>query len=648
MTSAAWNSVIPGLRLLRAALSVVLLVVITGWVLDIPATYLGQYYYNEQFLALAAGLAVAIVLLEGNTAERSGRFILANTVFAGWVLALFLYVTARFPALQLEVASAPIEAVVLGFFMILGVMESVRRKTGWFLPCLILFLIGFAFVGPHLPAVYQTRPVSFSRIMVYLSLDTNALLSQILAIAAIVVAPFIVFGYLLNNFGGSAVFSDIAARAVGKYKGGPAKVSVVGSGAFGMVSGSAVANVVAVGSVTIPTMVRAGYSRPVAGAIEAVASTGGQLIPPIMGASAFLMAELLQIPYRDVALAAVFPSLLFYLALLLSVDFEARRLDIKGDPNLSLDLDDEGTDQAAKRHRWRYLLPAAVLIYFLFWRNMSPEISGIYSTAALLIVHFTWPWYGLWNRIKGAGKGLIDAMGPISDIIVLAGAAGLVIGILNLTGVAFAITLQMLAISGGVLGILLLLTAILSIILGLGMPTVGVYVLLATLAAPALIQLGIVPLAAHMYVLYFGMLSMITPPIAIASFAAASVAQTSPWKTAFASLKVGAGVYLVPIAFVLQPELLMLGNASDLLVATARCALAIAVFSAAAVGHVARPINLPLRGLLAILAFAGVLPMGSAIPDMVLWLGSGAGAALLLWLCWPGARNAQAATETHS
>lgn len=646
MTNAAWNSVIRGLRLMRAALSVVLLVVIAGWVLDIPATYLGRYYYNEQFLALAAGLAVAIVLLEGNIIARPTRYILANTGFTFWVLALFLYVAVRFPALQLEVASAPLEAVVLGFFMILGIMEAVRRKTGWFLPCLVLFLIGFAFVGPHLPPDYQTRPVSFSRIMVYLALDTNALLSQVLAIAAIVVAPFIVFGYLLNNFGGSAVFSDIAARAVGKYKGGPAKVSVVGSGAFGMVSGSAVANVVAVGSVTIPTMVRAGYSRPVAAAIEAVASTGGQLIPPIMGASAFLMAELLQIPYKTVALAAIVPSLLFYLALLISVDFEARRLDIKGDPNLSLDLDDDSTDPAVKRHRWRYLLPAAVLIYFLFWRDMSPEISGIYSTAALLVVHFIWPWHDLWGRIKTAGRGLVEAMGPISDIVVLAGAAGLVIGILNLTGVAFAITLQMLAISGGVLGILLLLTAILSIILGLGMPTVGVYVLLATLAAPALIQLDIVPVAAHMYVLYFGMLSMITPPIAIASFAAASVAQTSPWKTAFASLKVGAGVYLVPVAFVLQPELLMLGSAGDLLLAAARCALAIAVFSAAAVGHVARPIGRPLRGVLALVALPGVLPFGSVVPDSVLWFSAGAGAALLLWLCWPGAQATPATART--
>lgn len=642
MTMAADYPIMRGLSLLRMAFSVLLMVVITGWVLDIPATYLGRYYYNEQFLALAAGLGVAIVLLEGNTMARSNWFIGVNTVFTGWVLALFLYVAVRFPALQLEVASAPLIAVVLGFFMILGVMEAVRRKTGWFLPCLILFLIGFAFVGPHLPAQYQTRPVSFSRIMVYLALDTNALLSQVLSIAAIVVAPFIVFGYLLNNFGGSAVFSDIAARAVGKYKGGPAKVSVVGSGAFGMVSGSAVANVVAVGSVTIPTMVRAGYSRPVAAAIEAVASTGGQLIPPIMGASAFLMAELLQIPYRTVALAAIVPSLLFYLALLISVDFEARRLNIQGDPNLKLDLDDENTDAASKRHRWRYLLPAGVLIYFLFWRNMSPEISGIYSTVALLIVHFIWPWHGLWGRIKMAWKGLIDAMGPISDIIVLAGAAGLVIGILNLTGVAFAITLQMLAISGGILGILLFLTAILSIILGLGMPTVGVYVLLATLAAPALIQLGIVPVAAHLYVLYSGMLSMITPPIAIASFAAASVAQTSPWKTAFASLKVGAGVYLVPVAFVLQPELLMLGSVSDLLLAAARCAIAIALFSAAAVGHVARPIGWPLRAILALLALPGVLPFGSVLPDTVLWLSAGAGVVLMGWLCWPGARPAAA------
>jgi len=616
--------------LFRAAL----LFVLAGCVLDIPAMF-GRYYYTEQFLALAAGLCAAMVLAAPG--EKWPVWLTAlNLVFAVFVLCLFLYVMVHYPQLQLELAMAPPAAVGLGLLMIAGILEAVRRRTGLFLPLLLLALAAFCFIGPHLPDSFQTRPVSFSRLVAYLALDTNALFSKILAIAAIVVAPFIVFGFLLNAFGGSAVFSTLAARLVGRYKGGPAKVSVAGSAAFGMVSGSAVANVVAVGSVSIPMMVRAGYSRPVAAAIEAVASTGGQLMPPIMGASAFLMAELLELPYRDVALAAILPSLLFYAALFLSVDFEARRLDIEGDADAAAKLAGEGGVFGRVEQGWRYMLPVAILIYLLFWENRSAEYAGLISTAALILVHLPWPLRGFFDRIVEIWKALLASMDSIGDIVMLAAAAGLVIGVLNITGVSFAITLQMLAVSGGILGVLLFLTAVLSIVLGLGMPTVGVYVLLATLAAPALVELGVQPIAGHMYVLYFGMLSMITPPIAIASFAAATVAQTDPWKTSFASLKVGAGVYLVPVAFVLQPELLLSGDWSEIALALARTLTAILLLSAAAVGHVVRPLCLPMRTAAALLALPNCLPYGSWLPDAVLWGMFVSALALSVWLVKPG------------
>ncbi|MEX2320409.1 MAG: TRAP transporter large permease subunit, partial [Saccharospirillum sp.] len=344
---------------LRSLINTLLLVSVVVWILDLPASF-GFYLYNEQFLALAAGLGTASVLLgTGSRYGPVGQWL--NLAFTALVLVLFGYVARHFPSLQLDVAAAPPAAAALGTVMVLAILEAVRRKTGLFLPILVTFLVVFAFIGPYLPADYQTRPVSFSRVAVYLSLDTNALLSTVLAIASIVVAPFILFGFLLNTFGGSAVFSRFASKMVGHYTGGPAKVSVIGSGAFGMVSGSAVANVVAVGSVTIPTMVRAGYSRPVAAAVEAVSSTGGQLVPPIMGASAFLMAELLEIQYQTVAIAAIVPSILFYLAVLLSVDFEARRLNIKGDKDIDLDLGDvasDGTPAPKQAFPGRYLLAA--------------------------------------------------------------------------------------------------------------------------------------------------------------------------------------------------------------------------------------------------------------------------------------------------
>jgi TRAP transporter 4TM/12TM fusion protein len=606
-------------------LRIALIVGIAGWAFDVPSR-IGLALYTEQYLALVIGLSTALVLLETDDRRRATPLRWAGIVFAAVVCALFIYVAVHYPQLQLSLASAPPQAVALGLIMIVGVLEATRRKTGPFLPILVLLLVAFAFVGPHLPDVFETRPVSFPRLVVYLGLDTNALFGKVMAIGAIVVVPFIVFGFLLNAFGGSAFFSGLATAAVGRFKGGPAKVSVVGSGAFGMVSGSAVANVVAVGSVSIPMMARAGYAKHVAAAVEAVSSTGGQLMPPIMGASAFLMAELLELPYRTVVVAAVLPAAFFYTALFLAVDFEARRLDIAAGSA-------EARPDAAETRRivgWPFLIPVGVLLYLLFVENRTAEFAAIYSVIAVIAVHLLFPLRHLAAKVKQVVAALLDSMSGITDIIMIAAAAGLIIGVLNITGISFAITLQMLAVSQHSLSLLLALTAVLCmcIALGLGMPTVGVYILLATLAAPALIELGVAPLAAHFYVLYFGMLSMITPPIAIASFAAATVAGSDPWKTSFASLRVGAGVYLVPVAFVLQPELLFIGDLADTLIAALRLLLSVALMTAVVIGHAARPLNPALRVAGGVLGVVNILPFSGAVADVILWGGFGIG----LWI----------------
>ncbi|MEX2320410.1 MAG: TRAP transporter large permease subunit, partial [Saccharospirillum sp.] len=296
----------------------------------------------------------------------------------------------------------------------------------------------------------------------------------------------------------------------------------------------------------------------------------------------------------------------------------------------------------------RYLLAAVYLIYLLFVENRSAEYAGLMATGALIALHMIGPLNTLWLRIRQTFSGLLSSVDAIADIIVLAGAAGLVIGILNLTGVAFAITLQMLALSGGNLAILLVITAILSIILGLGMPTVGVYILLATLAAPALVMLDVVPLAAHLYVLYFGMLSMITPPIAIASFAAASVANTSPWQTAFASLKIGAGVYLVPLAFVVQPSLLFAGGSTtDFVTALVRIILGIVLITIAAIGYLRRPVPMTMRVFVGLLSLTMVVPLGSTIADSLLWGCFVLGLALVAWLLWPASRTGALVSNTQ-
>jgi len=675
----------------RTILRATLFLAVAAWMVNLPSR-LDLALYNEQYLALVLGLATADVLLGDETTTPKPWLRVGTVALAAVVLALLCYVAWAYPTLQLALVSAPPEAVVMGLALILGVLEATRRRTGPFLPILLFIMFGFAFVGPHLPDVFQTRPVGFSRLVVYLGLDTNALFGTILYIASVVVIPFIVFGFLLNSFGGSLFFSGLATRLVGQFKGGPAKVSVVGSGAFGMVSGSAVANVVAVGSVSIPMMNRAGYPKHVAAAIEAVSSTGGQLMPPIMGASAFLMAEILEIPYQDVVLAAILPSLFFYVALMLAVDFEARRLDIRTTEEESLAL--AGGDRRIRG--WRFLIPVGVLLYYLFVERRTPEFAATLSIAALIAVFLAFPPRDVVPRVRAlfaslpkddpAGwlrgvlaalplrrflkrvallaRAVLDAMGAIGDIIMLAATAGLIIGILNITGISFAITLQIVALSGESLSILLLLTAVMSIILGLGMPTVGVYVLLATLVAPALVELGTDPLAAHFYVLYFGMLSMITPPIAVGSFAAASVAGTSPWRTSFASLRVGAGIYLVPIAFVLQPELLMIGDPGDAAVAALRLLAGVALITAVFTGHIMRTMPMAARVLAAPLAFANILPfrggnegmvpgvvedgefvLFSAGGDSLLWIAFVASVLLLVWYWRPRVAGQRRAAE---
>ena len=609
----------------RGLLQLAMLAALVAWIVDLPGR-LGLLVYTEQYLALAAGLAVALALLAPASPRPVGR--LLGFAGAGVVLAAFLVVALTYPDLERTLASPTPWAIALGVVLILGVLEAVRRRTGHFLPFLLLVLgVVALWLGPELPAALATRQVSPERLTVYLAFDTNALLSRLLHVAAVTIAPFILFGALLYGFGAGTVFTRRVAHLVRHAPGGAAKASVLGSAGFGLVSGSAVANVTTVGGLSIPMMTRAGYGRHHAAAIEAVASTGGQLLPPMMGAAAFLMAEFLEIPYRHVAMAAIAPGLLFYAALFLAIDFEARTRPA-GTPAVLAVPETEGLPVQP----WRYLIAVGVLIHLLFIEGRSPQQAGLYATAALIACHLAWPLDGFLARLSETGRQLLAATSTIADIVVLAAAAALVLGILNLTGLAFALTLQMVNLSFGLLVPLLGLVAALSIVLGLGMPTVGVYVLLSTLAAPALVALGTAPIAAHFYLLYFGMLSMITPPIAIASFAAASVAGADPWPTAFKAVRLSAAVYIIPIAFVTQPELLLTAGFWPWASALLRCLLAIALLTAATIGVVARPLGWSTRLLALGLASVNLAGVDRGLPDGLLFAAFVLGTLLLVHL----------------
>jgi TRAP transporter 4TM/12TM fusion protein len=394
--------------------------------------------------------------------------------------------------------------------------------------------------------------------------------------------------------------------AMGRFRGGAGKIAVVGSGLFGMISGSAVSNVLAVGIVTIPTMIRSGFSRYRAAAIESVGSTGGQLMPPVMGASAFIMAEFLQVSYGTVCIAAAIPALLYYACLFFHVDLEAAKERIG-----AAAIADAPSIGEVLRSGWHFLVPIGFLIAALIYPEvfrLTPEKVAIVATGILMLFALVFGYRGKRAGIPDVLKAIVDTGRVSLDIILIGAAAGLMVGIMSISGLAFGMTLQLVALSGDNLFVLLLLVAVLAFLLGIGLPTVSVYILTATLLAPALVKLGVTPMAAHMFVMYNGILSMITPPVAFAAYAAANIARTDGWTTGWIACLVGWSTFILPFLFVLTPSLLMDGPVVEIVLNLARVLFGIYLGTAAVVGFALSPLSWPARVLYGLLALAVVLP----------------------------------------
>jgi TRAP transporter 4TM/12TM fusion protein len=598
---------------MRAA--IVALVVI--WIFNIPGR-LQIPLFTEQLLSTVLGLALALCFLTFPFASKTigEEAIVAKAIERepsriGWidiVLALLslgccLYVAIRYPSLIIELATRPIGGVIVAGIIVLLVFEASRRVTGWALTLIVLALCAHALLGWMLPEQFASRPISVSRLLVYLSIDTNALLGNTLQIAVVVVVPFIIMGQVLSRCGGADFFADLASSLMGHFRGGAAKIAVMGSAFFGMISGSAVANVASVGTITIPLMKRAGFKGTTAAGIEAVGSTGGQICPPVMGAAAFLMAEYLQVPYSHVMVAAIVPAFLFYSALFIQVDLESAKLGILGQPRETLP-----SIWTVLRSGWHFVVPFAVLVGGLLWANMEAEYAALFATLVLIVLAMTVKHRGRRMRFGGVVSAVVSAGGVVIDIIIITSIAGILIGAMTITGVSFSLTQQLLTASGGSLVILLMLTAAVSFILGLPLPTVGVYVILATLAAPALVQAGLTPMQAHMFVLFNGILGMVTPPVALAAFAAATIARSDQWGTGWTAMRLSWCAYFIPFMFAYSAPLLMDGSWPAILAALADAMLGIFLGTLAVVGYFKRRISVPFRVLYAVLAALVLLP----------------------------------------
>lgn len=517
--------------------------------------------------------------------------------------------------------------VVFGTLLIIVLLEAVRRTIGIVVPIIISIFIGYAVLGPYIPIQILKHPgLSWSLFVNNMYFPDLGIYGVTLWIVSTVVFHFVLFGVLAQRIGLGQFFVDLATVAAGRYTGGLAKVSVVSSALFGTISGSSIANTVSTGSLTIPNMKKSGYPGHFAGGVEAAASAGGQITPPIMGAAAFVLAEFLEIPYSTVVIAAAIPAAMHYIGVMSIVHFKAKRLGLKGLSSNQIPLILE-----VLKRGWMTAIPLIVLIYVLF-SGYSPHMAAFWGITAVLVVGFINPNHRitLGDLIAGASQGVKYAL----SVGAVCAAIGIVVGVVNATGLGFRlgfmVTNSALGMGESLQSILLyiplinfeldqltlfislLLIAVTCILMGAGLPTTALYVMLATVAQPALGNLGIPPLASHLFVLYYGVISEITPPVCASAYAAAGIAGSNPFKTGLSAFSLGIGKLLVPMVFVYSPAMLIVLDDyftwQEFLHTVITCGLGVFLLSASVAGYFLVSMNGPSRLLFGLAGIFLVAP----------------------------------------
>ncbi len=550
------------------------------WAMQIQH-YVGLVVFREQYLALMLGIGLVTVFIavKARAKEPEGY----GVPWYDWIAVLLAimvtgYLVLRYPAMTLDIAATTPDRWALGAITVFLVLEATRRLVGWVLIWLALIFIFYARYSNFFPGVLYSPSTDWQRLGAYFYLDTNAILGLPLTVMSTIIIAFILFGRILYAMNADKFLTDAALATMGRYRGGPAKVAVAASSLFGTISGSVVSNVVMDGPITIPMMVRSGYKPHMAAAIEAVASTGGQIMPPVMGITAFLIADWLGIPYAEVVIAALFPAILYYVALFVQVDLEAAKAGLVGMPVAQLPR-----LRTVMRHGWVFLAPFAVLIYTLIGLAWEPARSAMAAVFVALAIGMLQPATRV--TLSMIWVAMVETGQTVLDLLAITAIAGLVIGSLQISGLAFGMSLILVTVAAGSLLLLLLMTAGLSIILGMGMPTAVIYILLAILVAPSLTEFGLPPLAAHLFLFYFGMLSMITPPMCIATFAAATIARCDFWKAGWFGARLGIVAYVIPFIFVFHPELLLIGEPLDIVLAIITALIGVVFLAAGVAGY---------------------------------------------------------------
>ena len=542
-----------------------------------------------------------IFLIKPSSQKHPRLSLVLDAGFAILAVVVFVYVIKVQKAIAWRVGNPNAVDMVMGVCAALLVIEAARRKVGWTLPILVGVLVIYGFAGPYMPGVLMHRGLDPGAFISSIYLSEEGIFGPPLQVAADFIMVFVLFGAFLRVSGAGEFFIDIADAAFGGMRGGPAKAAVISSGLMGCVSGSAVANVVTTGTFTIPMMKKTGYRPEVAGAVEAVSSTGGQIMSPIMGAAAFIMADFLRIPYWNVVKAAIIPAVLYYAAVFFMVDLEAAKTGLKGMPKSELPKAGE-----IMKRSGHLVIPVIVLIYLLGVVGYSAQKSAFFTIVLVVLVAALRKHTRI-NLRKFVSAMIEGAIGGL-EVAAVCACAGIVIGILMRTGLGMMLTGMLVELSHGSLPILMVLTMIASIIMGMGLPTSACYIIVVVLIAPAMVQMGVPAIAAHMFAFYFACLSNITPPVAMAAYAGASIAGSDPMRTGFQATRVGACGFIVPFMFVYGTPLLMIGSAGEILLAFVTAMLGTFALSAGLTGYQFGKLNWFLRAMSLVAALVLIKP----------------------------------------
>ncbi|PSL45852.1 TRAP transporter 4TM/12TM fusion protein [Salsuginibacillus halophilus] len=563
---------------------------VIAWIVSIIAVSLSLYHLYTSYFgtpvtlqhrSLHVAVILVLVFLLYPPFKKSKRHVLHwyDALFAVMALSTTVYVFVDYEGIINRGGLPNNLDLLFGGMLVLLVLEAARRVTGWGLPVLALLFLLYGMFGRQLDGIFRHRGYEWDAIVGFMYQTTEGVYSTAIGVSATYIFLFILFGAFLQKSGMGQFFNDLAMAAAGQTRGGPAKVSVIASGFLGSINGAAVANVVTTGSFTIPLMKKIGYKKNFAGAVEASASVGGQILPPIMGAAAFIMAEILGMPYSQIALAALLPALLFYLGVITQIHLRATKEGLQG-------ISRENLPEVKRvlAERGHLLIPLLFLMYMLFFSGRTIIFSAFLTIIVTVIIAM------IRKTTRMSLRDIFDALEngarTAIGVAVACAAVGLIVGIATLTGFGLSLANGIVAIGGESLLLTLMFTMVACIVLGMGLPSIPTYIITSTMAAPALVELGIEALVAHLFVFYFGIFANITPPVALAAFAAAGISGGNQMRTGFVAMKLAIAGFIVPYLFVYNDSLLLTNTTfTEGVLVTLTAAIGVMMLGVAAEGH---------------------------------------------------------------